>query len=506
MKFNVKAKGSNQITNYEGAPAYKMSAALELYSAVVTTSLSKTYYEGDGSKRIERLRSLIKQNDPLFVAKLAVYAREKMYLRTVPLVLVVELAKVHNGDDLISRLVSRVIKRADEITELLAYYQMANQRTDMKKLNRLSKQLQRGLALAFNKFDEYQFAKYNRATEVKLRDALFLVHPKAKDEAQQVLFNKIVNDGLQVPYTWETQLSALGQQKFASDSEKASAFRAKWQELVESQRLGYMALMRNLRNMLEADISTEHINQVAKRLSDPAQVARSKQLPFRFLAAYRELKNVKSTRVSKLLNALEAAILASVQNLKGFEEDTDVLIACDTSGSMCHPISSKSSVQLYDVGLVLGMLLQSRCQSVMTGIFGNTWKIINLPQQQVLANASELRSRMGEVGYATNGYLVIKDLIKRKQKVDKVMIFTDCQLWNSNYSGESISKYWNQYKKIAPSAKLYLFDLAGYGQSPLEIKSNDVALIAGWSDKIFETLEALENGESALGQIQEINL
>ena len=506
MKFNVKAKGRNQITNYEGAPAYKLSAALELYSAVVTTSLSKTFYEGDGLKRIERLRSLIKRNDPLFVAQLAVYAREKMYLRTVPLVLTVELAKVHNGDDLISRLVSRVIKRADEITELLAYYQMANQRKDMKKLNRLSKQLQRGLALAFNKFDEYQFAKYNRATEVKLRDALFLVHPKAKDEAQQGLFNKIVNDGLEVPYTWETQLSALGQQKFASDAEKASAFRAKWQELIDSERLGYMALMRNLRNMLEAGISTEHLNRVAERLSDPAQVARSKQLPFRFLAAYRELKNVKSPRVSKLLNALEAAILASVQNLKGFDENTDVLVACDTSGSMWQPISPKSSVQLYDVGLVLGMLLQSHCQSVMTGIFGDTWKIINLPQQQVLANADALRSRQGEVGYSTNGYLVIKDLIQRKQKVDKVMIFTDCQLWNSHYSGESISKYWVQYKKIAPDAKLYLFDLAGYGQSPLEVKSNDVALIAGWSDKVFEILEALENGESALSQIRNINL
>lgn len=506
MKFNVKAKGSNQTTNYEGAPAYKMSAALELYSAVVTTSLSRTFYEGDGWKRIERLRDLIKRNDPLFVAQLAVYAREKMYLRAVPLVLAVELAKVHNGDDLISRLVSRVIQRADEITELLAYYQMANQRQSTKKLNRLSKQLQRGLALAFNKFDEYQFAKYNRATEVKLRDALFLVHPKAKDEAQQGLFNKIVNDGLEIPYTWETQLSALGQQNFASEAEKASAFRAKWQELIDSQRLGYMASMRNLRNMLEAGISTEHLNQVAERLSDPAQVARSKQLPFRFLAAYRELKNVKSPRVSKLLNALENAILASTQNLKGFDENTDVLIACDTSGSMCQPISPKSSVQLYDVGLVLGMLLQSRCQSVMSGIFGDTWKVINLPQEQVLANADGLRRRMGEVGYSTNGYLVIKDLIKRKQKMDKVMIFTDCQLWNSNYSGESIAKYWTQYKKIAPNAKLYLFDLAGYGQSPVELKSGDVALIAGWSDKVFEVLEALENGESALSQIQNINL
>jgi hypothetical protein len=506
MKFNTKTKGSNRITNYEGAPAYKMSAALELYAAVVTTSLSKTFYEGSGLQRIKRLRELIKKNDPLFVAQLAVYAREKMYLRSVPLVLAVELAKVHNGDDLVSRLVSRVVQRADEIAELLAYYQAANQRNGVKKLNRLSKQLQRGLALAFNKFDEYQFAKYNRPNEVKLRDALFLVHPKAKDETQQGLFDKIVNDGLEVPYTWETQLSELGQQKFANDSEKASAFRAKWQELIDSQRLGYMALMRNLRNMLEAGISTEHLAKVTARLSDPAQVARAKQLPFRFLSAYRELKNVKSPRVSKVLEALEAAILASTQNLKGFDENTDVLIACDTSGSMTSPVSPRSSVQMYDIGLVLGMLLQSNCQSVMSGVFGDTWKVINLPRKQVLANADALRNRMGEVGYATNGYLVIKDLIARKQKVDKVMIFTDCQLWNSHYSGESIAKYWAQYKKIAPEAKLYLFDLAGYGQSPVEIKKDDVALIAGWSDKVFEILEALENGQSAITEIKNTDI
>src|SRR6185312_11467225 len=107
-----------------------------------------------------------------------------------------------------SLLTGRIIKRADEITELLSYYSLANKRTGMKQLNKLSKQLQKGLNESFNKFDEYQFAKYNRQAAVKLKDALFLVHPKAKDEAQQVLFNKIIRDELAIPYTWETELSA----------------------------------------------------------------------------------------------------------------------------------------------------------------------------------------------------------------------------------------------------------------------------------------------------------
>ena len=453
-----------------------------------------------------KLQKLIAKSDPAFVAQLAVYTREQMYLRSVPLVLAVELAKIHQGDDLLSRLVARIVQRADEITELLAYYQLANARVDLKKLNKLSKQIQKGLAMAFNKFDEYQFAKYNRQTEIKLKDALFLVHPKAKDKNQQELFDKIVADNLEVPYTWEVELSALGQQKFDSDMMRKVAIQDKWEELIESGKLGYMALLRNLRNMLQAEVRSGFIKSVAERLADKYQVAKSKQLPFRFLSAYRELKTVKSTDTVIILNALEKAILASAVNLKGFDSNTKVLIACDTSGSMCSPISPKSTVQMYDVGLVLGMLLQSRSKSVMSGIFGDRWKVINLPQNNILSNADALRSRMGEVGYSTNGYLVIRDLIQQKKVMDKIMIFTDMQLWNSNYNGASIANEWLKYKKIAPGAKLYLFDLVGYGQAPLDIKKNDVYLIAGWSDKVFEVFEAIENGENTLSKVKEVIL
>lgn len=176
MRFNFLASRKQQTVNHEGALAWKMGPVAELYAAVVTASLSDTFYEPT-DKRLERIRTLIRLNDPLFVAKLAVYARTQMHLRSVPLVLVVELAKLHKGDSLVSRTVAAVVQRADEITELLAYYQMSNSLSGTKKLNRLSKQLQKGLALTFAKFDEYQFAKYNRDTAVKLREALFLVHP-----------------------------------------------------------------------------------------------------------------------------------------------------------------------------------------------------------------------------------------------------------------------------------------------------------------------------------------
>src|SRR5215470_7134190 len=201
MKFNLKMAKAKQTVNYEGENAFVLTPRLELYTAVATAALSDQFYEKVDNK-LQRLRGLIEKNDAEFVAKLAVYAREQMYLRSVPLVLAVELAKQHSGKTIVSALTNRIVQRADEITELLAFYALANERKDVKKLNKLSKQLQKGLAEAFNKFDEYQFAKYNRDAEIKLKDALFLVHPKAKDDAQQSLFDKIVKDELSVPYTW----------------------------------------------------------------------------------------------------------------------------------------------------------------------------------------------------------------------------------------------------------------------------------------------------------------
>ena len=508
MKFNVFNRQPRPVNtvNHEGAAAVTLSPTMELYAAVATTMLNDSFYE-KADERLTRIKALVGQVDPVFVAKLAVYVREQMHLRSAPVVLLNELAKTHNGDDLVSRAVGRTVQRPDEITELLSYYQLTNERTESKKLGRLSKQVQKGLATAFNRFDEYQFAKYNRATAVKLRDALFLVHPKAKDAGQQLIFNKIVADTLDTPYTWETELSALGQTDFASEAAKAVAVRAKWEALIDSNRLGYMALLRNLRNLLEAGISGRHIKAVANRLADPDAVRKARQLPFRFLSAYRELKDLPLGHVSLLLDALERAVQASIANLRGFDADTRVVVACDVSGSMQKAISPRSKVLLYDIGLLLGMLLQSKSKHVVSGMFGNYWKTVPLPGKNVLTNVDAFYQREGEVGYATNGYLVISDLIRRRYEADKVMLFTDTQLWDSTGAApaNTLKGVWGQYRKLFPKARLYVFDLAGYGNAPLRVETNGVYLIAGWSDKVFDVLQALENGQTTLRAIEQIN-
>lgn len=507
MNYNSILKGQRAVKNYEGAQAWALSDELELYSAVVTASLSDSFYEKQ-DERVERICNLVSKVNPEFVAKLAVYARNEMHLRSIPLLLVVELAKVHSGDDLVSRTVDKVVQRADEIMELLMCYQWRNPSGDsIKKLKSLSKQISKGLKSAFNRFDEYQFAKYNRSNlDVKLRDALFIVHPKAKDEAQQAIFDKIANDTLETPYTWEVEFSALGQKNFKNEAAKQRAFARKWEELIASERVGYMALMRNLRNMLEADVDIRSLDAVCARLSDPVQVAKSKQLPFRYLSAYREMEKINHVGVKTVMNALEEAVKASAVNITGFGDRTRVLIASDVSGSMMYPISQRSSVEQYDVGLLLSMIFRYSCKQVVSGIFGDRWEAVNFPGNDILYATSRLRNMEGRVGYSTNGYKVIDWLVDNRIVMDKVMMFTDCQLWNSRSNGASFEKSWKEYKKMAPHAKLYLFDLAGYGNTPISVMNDDVYFIAGWSDRIFDVLDALENGSTALDVIMKMKL
>jgi len=143
---------------------------------------------------------------------------------------------------------------------------------------------------------------------------------------------------------------------------------------------------------------------------------------------------------------------------------------------------------------------------VITGIFGDTWETINLPVDNILHSTENLRKLSGNVGYSTNGYKVIDYLITKNIILDKVMFFTDCQLWDSSFVDNSLEKSWLQYQKIAPNAKLYIFDLAGYGQSPLKLVNSNVFLISGWSDKIFDVLSAVDRGESAVETIMKVEL
>ena len=219
---------------------------------------------------------------------------------------------------------------------------------------------------------------------------------------------------------------------------------------------------------------------------------------------------VNSPQLGRVLEALEAAIVVSAQNIPMFENE-NVLIATDVSGSMIRPVSPRSVINNYDIGSVLAMLVHNKAQNTVTGMFGDTFEVHGFPKSGVLRNAETVYELEGKVGYSTMGYKVIEYANKTNTQFDKIMIFTDCQMYGtgrSSYGNDhsAIDREWKKYKRNVPNAKLYLFDLSGYGTSPVSLMDNDVTLISGWSDKVFDVMNAVDEGATALDVINAIEL
>ena len=170
------------------------------------------------------INSLVSAGELDFIANVALYARTQMDMRSYPIAIVVEfadaLAKQGKTYGNMRSLVRDVISRADELTELYGY---ALSIFGNKKCVPMA--IKKGVADAFNKFDEYQLAKYNGGSRnIKLKDLLRIVHPTPKDEAQSAIFAKIMNESLATPYTWETELSANGQLNKAEQKSKGQVY------------------------------------------------------------------------------------------------------------------------------------------------------------------------------------------------------------------------------------------------------------------------------------------
>jgi hypothetical protein len=486
MRYNQKRQ--NNVTNYEGAKAYSMNEEMELYSLVVNCMMSDQYYRKE-PEILDKLTELVEKCDASFIQKLGVYAREEMHLRSIPLVLAVLMAKYKK---LNSKYVYRIVQRADELLEILALYKNIN-----GSLKPIPNSIKRGMAKAFNKFDEYQFAKYfGKKKKLNIKDVMNLVRPKPIGKDREELYKRIENKTLKKPYTWEVELSKAG-----VDKGKV------WCELIKSNKLGYMALLRNLRNILENVNDKDVIEKVINDLSDGDNVLKSKQLPFRFLSAYLELQNNDSVYTSKILEALDEAVKHSNRNLN-FDNESTVLIASDVSGSMDQNLTEKSKIELWQIGILLSMILQRKCKYCITSIFATDFKIFNFPKNNILPNVLRLQD-YSCVGGSTNGWKVLDWCIINNRKFDKIMIFTDCEMWDSsNYAHNEITfiDKWYEYKKICKNVKLYLFNLAGYNTTPIRINEKDVFMISGFSESIFDMLNAVENKEKVLDKIKEIEL
>lgn len=425
---------------HEGAPARRISDAAELRRTVMACLLWEDSFYEDGKSVADRIAALVPKVDPLAVAQIAIEARSQMHLRHVPLLIVREMARHKTHKPYVRGALGAVIQRADELAEFLAIYWKDGRVP-------IAASVKKGLADAFTKFNAYQLAKYNRDNPIKLRDVLFMVHAKPESAEQAEVWRALINGELATPDTWEVELSGG----------KGANKRESWERLLSENKLGALALIRNLRNMLEAGVD-EGLVRRALREMKPDRV-----LPFRFLAAVRH--------APRFAAELEQAMLRNLEGQPKLSGHTIMLV--DISGSMDMPLSQKSDMKRCDAAIGLAVLAREICESVTIASFsGHT---VEVPAYRGLGLAEAINKSQ------QHGSTMLGNAVQwaNSQRYDRVIVITDEQSRD-------------RVPDPVQSRRGYMINIATYKNG---VGYGPWVHVDGWSDRVLDYIRTLESAE-----------
>ena len=485
---------------HEGAPGYARDAKSELFLLAVTSFVAEdTFYEA-AAERDARLRGLVARvavEDGDWTLRLVRWLRTGVHLRSVALVVAAEAvrARLAAGIDGGNRaLVDAALDRADEPGEFLAYWAGRYGRA-------FPKPVKRGVADGVVRlYSERSLVKYDgQARGFRFADVLELTHPTPRDERQSALFRHALDrrhdradavpDQLGVLRARQRLLAVPVEQRRAVLAEgerilgpagmtweqvagwlQGPLDAAAWEALIPA--MGYMALLRNLRNFDQTGVSDESAARVAARLADPGEVARSRQLPLRFLSAYRTAPSLRWAW------ALERALQASLAGVPSLTGRTLVLV--DRSGSMFTSLSRRSVLTRADAAAVFGAALGVRATSADLVEFGTQSAPVRFRRGDSVLKVAE---RMGNLG-GTNTAEAVR---RHYRGHDRVVIVTDEQAW-AGWRGADPTK------AVPASVPVYTFNLAGYQYGHGPSGAGNRHTFGGLSDQGFAAIPLLEAG------------
>ncbi len=466
MRTNVAEKKA-LIYTHGGAVAVFTNPVDQLRRSVMSCLLWEDEFYEDGqsiAKRIqETTAEILKQkNGADTVANIAYEARTKMKLRHVPLLLLVSLIRANTEATrkVVAGAIAHVVQRPDEMGELISLYWKLNGKKAM-----LPHQVKLGLSAAFQKFDAYALGKWNSDNSaVKLRDVLFLSHAKPKDQSQAELWKKIVDKTLESPDTWEVQLSGGANKKDT------------FSRLLAEEKLGALALLRNLRNMQQSGVDIEAIRKGLSTMKT------ERVLPFRFITA--------AKYAPQLEPQLEQAMFRCLESQEKLTGKTVLIVDC--SGSMHGGISGKSELDRLSAAAALAMLLREVCEDVSVyATAGDDGRRIHATMIVPPRRGFGLRDLLSyeqtsrKIG---GGGIFLKQVIEHVRnaengKADRIIVITDeqdCDLVNKPASAKPFGK--NNYLINVASAKNGI----GYGEW---------VHIDGWSEAVIDYIQQYERME-----------
>jgi 60 kDa SS-A/Ro ribonucleoprotein len=533
-KFNTKRVGvvPTEI-NEMGEKAYKLDPKEELVSTCLTTFLQRSYYETEDAIVGRILKCIKEVNDPLFIAKLAIYLRHSANMRSVSHLLAGELASLISGEKWASNFYLQVYGRPDDMTEILAY--IFSKQTKRK----IPSSVKKAFSKILSNLDPHTIDKYKmKGREISLIDLVNLIHPKPtqkNNEAYRRLMSGISLNGLYENKTVEAVMSETGNLVKNSDESieelKGEALRT---ILLQPKGMAIMSLLRNLRNILI--YAPDMVYKVVEQLTDKNRILHSRQLPFRFANAYNEIeklslpstpmvsvkfeKDITLSPKKAIMDSLEIALNYSLENIPKLEGSSAFLI--DHSGSVRGDLGGSGKLSAFGIttSAMVGNLLASMYaysqDNVYIGLFGD--RLIDVP----------INRRMGVIefnnysfnegakcgGSTENGlYIFLNNCIKENIKVDNLIIFSDMVIGDGGVGGwDATSNYrsfgtfqilFKKFKLINPQCNTVSVNIRQTGGKSVLDRSLGVTRVSGWSTSIFDIISRSSQQNNNL--IEEIN-
>lgn len=527
----IKTDSQPSGTTHQGGPGYSRDAKSELFLLAVTNMVGeKTFYENANARdtRFEELVRTVAVSDPAWIVEFVIWLRSGANMRTASMIAGLEAAKALVDAKIVTtsmniggrlsmgmgaaRLVASAgLVRADEPGEALAYWMS---RYGVK----IPKPIKRGIADAVVRlYTQRNMLKYDTASHaMRFGRVIDVVHPKPSTPVQSHLFDYaiakmkgrdvepsemlrmiIANTTLRRSLKLPTYADVLGHTEMLNDAgmtwEDVLSLAGKdvnkkvlWEAMIPN--MGYMALLRNLRNFDEANVSDEVAARVQMRIGNPDEVLKSRQLPLRFLSAYR---NVPSLRWAYALDKALNACLKNIPQLGG-----RTLILVDTSGSMNDPMSDRSELLRWDAAVAFGLALAARCENADVVSFSNDSRVFPKVQGESLLKSID-RWRSG--GFFLNGGTNTVGAVQAHLTGhSRVVILTDEQLmhWGGQSTFEHTSRTLDQ--SVPQSTWLYTFNLAGYrrGHTPSGFGTRHT--FGGLTDTMFQMIPLIERGHSGV--------
>ena len=476
--------------NEEHAPAYALPPKHQLAQYAATGCLNTTFYATAG-EQLATVLELCVELDAEFIAKTAVFCRERGYMKDMPALLCAVLSV--KDRELLARVFPRVIDNAKMLRNFVQI--MRSGTVGRKSLGTAPKRLVREWLDAR---DPATLFKSNVGQDPSLTDIVKMVHPKPKDEAREALFGYFIGreyafealpevvrnfeaykkgESREVPDVPFQMLTAL---ELGTAEWAAIARRAPWQ----MTRMNLNTFARH--GVFGQQGMTELI---AERLRDPKAIAKARVFPYQLLVAY-TMANANANIPKEVSEALQDAMEIAIANVPAIEGR--VVVCPDVSGSMLSPVTgyregATSTVSCVDVAaLVAAAVLRKNPRTEVLPFECDVVKVDVNPRDSVLTNAAKLAS-IG--GGGTNCSAPLALLNRRKANADLVVFVSDNESWVDARGGRGTAtmREWNVFKQRNPAARLVCIDVQPYG-TVQTVECEDILNVGGFSDQVFDVI------------------